>query len=80
MPASVSNGGCLTVEAVGARHEVGSAKADGCVADGTAWLARSAADEAGRVPMSPDSADCTIENGNFCAGAAVATDGLLNSA
>ena len=76
----MSNGGCLTVEAAGARHEVGSAKADGCVTDGAAWLARGAADEAGRVPMSPVSADCTTGNGDFCVGAAAVSDGLLTSA
>ena len=78
--ASVSNGGCLTVEAAGAGHEVGSAKANGCVVDGAAWLARGVANEAGRVPMSPDPADCTIGDGNFYAGAVAATDGLLTSA
>ena len=79
-PASVSDGSCLTVDVPGAHHEVGFAKADGCMADSAACFARRATDEAGGVSLSPDPADCTTENGNFCAGATAAMGGLLASA
>ena len=79
-PASMSDGGCLTVEAAGARHEVGSTEADGYMADGAACFARGAADEVGRVLMLPDSTDCTTKNDNLCAGAAAAADRMVASA
>ena len=78
--AFMSDSGCLTVAAVAAHHKVGSAKVDGCVADGVACLACGATDEAGLVPMSPDSANCTTRNGNLCAGVATAASGLVGSA
>ena len=80
MPASMSDGGCLTIEAARARHEVGSAKVDGCMADRAACFARGVADEVGRVPMSPNPTDSATGNGNFCTSAATAADGLLASA
>ena len=45
--APVSDGGCLTVPAVGAHHKVGSAKADGYMADGAVCFACGVADETG---------------------------------
>ena len=79
-PAPVSDGGCLTIPATGAHHKVGSAKADGCMADGAACFACGAADEAGQVPMLPDSTDCAAEDSDLCAGAAAAASGQVASA
>ena len=46
-PTSMGDGGCLSREAMGAHHKAGSAKADGCMADGAAYLACGAVDKAG---------------------------------
>ena len=43
----MSDGSCLTVPAVGAHHKVGSAKADGYMADGAVCFACGVADETG---------------------------------
>ena len=75
VPAPVSDGGCHTVLAAGAHYKVGSAKADGCMADGAACFACGVADEAGQVPLSPDPTDCTAGDGNLCTGAAAAASG-----
>ena len=77
--ALVGDGGCLTVPTVGAHHKVGSAKADGCMGDGATCFACSAADEAGRVLMSPDSTDCVVGAGNLCTGAVAAASGQVAS-
>ena len=46
-PAPVCDGGYFSVVAVGVFHNVGSAKANGSVADGAACFACGAADEVG---------------------------------
>ena len=79
-PAPVSDGGCLTVPAAGAHHKIGSTKADGRMADGAAYFACGVANEAGRVPLSPDPTDCTTGDGNLCTGAAAAASGQVASA
>ena len=79
-PAPVSDGGCLTVPAVRAHHKVGSAKADGCMADGATCFACGVADEAGRVLLSPDSTNSTAGDGNLCTGVAAAASGQVASA
>ena len=78
--APVSDGGYLTVLAVGAHHKVGSAKADGCMANGAACFACGAADEAGQVLMSPDSTDYAAVDGNLCTSGAAAMSGQVASA
>ena len=79
-PTPVSDGSCLTVSAAGAHHKVGSAKVDGCMADGAACFACGVANEAGRVPLSPNPTNYTVGDGNLCIGAVVAASGQVASA